>query len=206
MQRVSDLLAWVRVPFNLLSFFSARGAKALPVHPIAHQSPSDSIRALQDHGDCELGGVEARDLEMNVRSAQIDGSDDDDSMSPMITSCEGVYAMDATAISNNAVSLTGAAPIPLIERYSSAGLMSGNGGVRNATVAAASGTFDPDTDLFSRELFEAFNRKGLTSRMDEYCVCSVGTGTAKVTDDSDFEKWYMMGQGRGCDVSALKMM
>lgn len=71
-----------------------------------------------------------------------------------------------------------------------------------AESAPDSTLLDPDTDLFSRELFEAFKRRKLWARMEQFSVRGVGRNAA-YTDElraptkAEFQKWYLIGQGRG---------
>jgi hypothetical protein len=68
-----------------------------------------------------------------------------------------------------------------------------------------------DTDLFSRELTETLQRRALAERLDElHAIRSVGTNTQdpqlREASDADRQRWYMMGQTRGCnDVAVLGM-
>lgn len=66
-----------------------------------------------------------------------------------------------------------------------------------------------DTDLFSRELAETLQKRALAARMETHSICSVGTNndaarsrTGHAHSREDFEKWYLIGQSRGCSSSA----
>lgn len=71
------------------------------------------------------------------------------------------------------------------------------------------GGMNVDVDLFSRELSDALQKKALAARMECHSICSVGTNhyatetlRSGPTPD-EFEKWYLIGQARGCSARAL---
>ena len=70
-------------------------------------------------------------------------------------------------------------------------------------------TADPDveTDLLSREMCDVLRLKAIHARMEKWSICSVGTGGQPASPRlPDLEKWYLIGQTRGCcSTSMLKV-
>jgi len=220
----ASLYAIFRAPFAILSRFCTRNVHRRGRNEGGGGAPHDDASLLPNAppedgvGDCEIGAsavsdtdtatchdidrrqesfrAAERDIEIDV-DGTINQSIRDGSIRD-VTACG--CARDVTACKDTR------------ESNLSQPVVQGPTVVQGPPYDDTAHRLDPDIDLFSRELFESFQRRNLYSRMEEHSVVAISTNTSAPPSElrgpsrDEFEKWYAIGQTRGCTAARLKMV